>query len=264
MWYQRTMRFVSLLAISLVAIAWLARPAAAGIVNVQSILATEADEGFSGAVTATADWRTGNTELLVLSAAPVARLRVGKNLAIGILRGEFGRAAGARIIGSTFAHLRYRRDLHPRLLAEVFAQHELDQFRRLATRALVGVGPRAVLVDAGKLNVAFGLAYMLEFEQLRDDMEPDAGASDLQHRASSYAMVRYQIDDRLQAVETAYAQPRLNDPNDVRLLSDSQLVVKITPTLALTTSFMIAYDAAPPDAIQKLDTALKSSITINF
>lgn len=264
MWYQRSMRSARLLAIWLVAIAWPARPAAAGIVNVQSILATEAEEGFSGAVTASADWRTGNIDLLTLSAAPVARLRVGKNLAVGILRGEYGRASGARYIGSTFAHLRLRRDLFPRLQAEAFAQHELDKFRRLATRALVGAGPRMLLSDRGKLEVALGVAYMLELERLRDDMEPDAGQSDLQHRASSYAAIRYEIDDRLQAVQTAYAQPRLTDATDIRLLSESQLVVKIAPTLAFTTSFIIAYDSAPPDAIETLDSALKSSITINF
>jgi hypothetical protein len=242
----------------------LARPAAAGIVNVQSILAADADEGFSGAVTASADWRTGNTELLVLSAAPIARLRVGKSLGIAIARGEFGKAANARIIGNTFAHLRFRRELHPRVLAEVFAQHEFDQFRRLNTRALAGLGPRVAIVDRGKLELAIGVAYMLEYEELRNDMEPDAGETDLQHRASSYLSLRYAIDERLQVVETAYAQPRLTDASDVRLLSESQLVVKVSKTLALTTSFMIAYDSAPPNAIEKRDTALKSSITVNF
>ncbi|HUH04334.1 MAG TPA: DUF481 domain-containing protein [Kofleriaceae bacterium] len=258
------MRTARLLAVSLVVISWLGRPAAGGIVNVQSILATEAEEGFSGAVTAAADWRTGNVDLLTLSAAPVARVRAGKNLVVGILRGEYGRASAGRYLASTFAHLRYRRDLRPRLQLEGFAQHELDRIRRLASRALVGAGPRLLLIDRGKLEVALGVAYMLELEQLREDMEPDAGQRDLQHRASSYAAIRYEIDDRLQAVQTAYAQPRLTNATDVRLLSESQLVVKIAPTLAFTTSFVIAYDAAPPEAIEKLDTALKSSITINF
>jgi hypothetical protein len=95
-------------------------------------------------------------------------------------------------------------------------------------------------------------------------MEVDAGATDVQHRASSYVGLRYDIDDRLQLVETAYVQPRLTDPSDVRLLSESQLVVKVNSTLAFTTSFMIAYDAAPPAAIKKRDTTLKSSITVNF
>jgi len=238
--------------------------ARAGIVNVQSALSTSADEGVSGSVTGTADWRTGNTNLLVLGAAAVVRYRRGDHLWLGIAKGDLGKSNGARIIAKTFAHLRYRYRFDRLVLGEVFAQHELDQFRRLATRALVGAGPMFDLVDRKNLSVGLGVAYMLEYEKLRNDGAIDAGQSDVQHRLSSYVTAHYQLDDHLELVETAYAQPRLTDAADYRLLSDSQLVVKVNSKISLSTTFSVAFDNRPPATIKKTDTALKSAVSVSF
>lgn len=241
-----------------------ASPAGAGIVNVQSILATEADEGLSGSIAGSADWRTGNVDLLVLSAAPVARYRRRDHLLVGIVRGELGRSKGERIISRTFEHLRYRYQLHPRLVGEVFTQHEYDEFRRLELRALVGAGPLFHLLQADGYRLSWGVAYMLEYENLRDDMQPDAGTTDLAHRASTYLTGSYELDDRVQLVETVYAQPRLTEASDLRLLNESQIIVKVTEAIGLTTALTVAWDNAPPAGIEELDTSLKSSITYSF
>lgn len=247
-----------------VAILGFTAPATAGIVNVQSILATEAEEGLSGSITGSADWRTGNVNLLVLSAAPVARYRRGNHLGLVIVRGELGRSNDVRIISKTFEHLRYRYDLHPRLTLEAFTQHEYDRFRRLELRALAGAGPLIHLVRGDDYRLSWGLAYMLEYEKLRDDTLPDAGATDLAHRASTYLTGSYELDERVQVVETFYAQPRITDAGDLRLLNDANLIFKITEEVGLTTTFSLSWDRKPPAGIEKLDTGLKSSITYSF
>jgi hypothetical protein len=241
-----------------------AAPAHAGIVNVQSVLATEAEEGLSGSITAGVDWRTGTIRLLGLSAAPVARYRAGDHLLIGIVRGEYRTFGDSKVVARTFEHLRYRYRLVPRVTAEVFAQHEYDEFRRIELRALAGAGPKFDLVHRPRTNLAWGLAYMLEHRRLRDDDQPDAGARRTQHRASSYLTGSYQVKDDLQLVETFYAQPVLTDPGDIRLLSESQLVVKLTDQLALTTSFVLAYDRRPPAGVKRLDTALTHTVGYSF
>ncbi len=250
--------------LALVGVLALGGEARAGIINVQSALSAKSDEGVSGSVTGSADWRTGNTNLLVLGAAGVVRYRCGDHLWLGIVKGDFGKSAGTRIIAKTFEHLRYRYRFHPRLFGEVFAQHELDQFRRLATRALAGAGPMFSLVSRDQVSVGLGVAYMLEYEKLRNDGAIDAGASDVQHRLSSYVTAHVEIDDHLEVIETAYAQPRLTDASDYRLLSESQLVVKATAKISLTTTFSVAFDNAPPATIKKTDTALKSAISVSF
>ena len=121
------------------------------------------------------------------------------------------------------------------------------------------------------------VAYMLEFERVQERIEerdppPNVvhdGYDETQHRASSYALGRVKLGDNLDLVETFYIQPRLTDLGDTRLLSQSQLVVKVTKKVSITTSIYIAYDTVPPHdgtpvAVKKLDSALKTSLTYEF
>jgi putative salt-induced outer membrane protein YdiY len=254
------------LVILFVALAYLApTPASAGIINVQSILATEADEGLSGSLSGSADWRTGNVDFLFLSATPVARYRAGDHLWIGIVRLERKTTSGDTVLVSrTFEHLRYRYRITDRVLFEGFGQHTFDAIRRLNLRAIGGAGGKVDLIDDDKFGVAVGVAYMLEYERIKNDMEIDAGDTDLAHRASSYLTGHYALDDRVQLVETFYAQPKLTDFDDTRILSESQLVFKLTKRVSFSTAFTIAYDTAPPETIDKLDTALQSTITVEL
>jgi hypothetical protein len=263
--------------------------ARAGIVNVQSILATEAEKGLSGAVSGSIDWRTGNHTRLLLSIAPVARYRTGPHLVIALLSGEYYRDTDDLRF---FEHVRYRYRLSARILGEVFAQHERNDKRLLVLRAVVGAGPKLELVDRDKLHVGVGVAYMLEVECLKyaeclQDGAPDPyltllapeESPSLNHRASSYLTVGYEIDERLQLVQTLYAQPRLTDLGDIRLLSESALVVKLSKHLSFKTSFTLAYDSMPPEYeyndpnnpdnpglpdVKATDTALNSTITYDF
>jgi hypothetical protein len=251
-------------AVVAVLLALWANPASAGIVNVQSSLVSPADEGLSGSLTGSALLKTGNVELLILRGQGTARYRSGDHLWVAIINGNFGRNTDGTFLSRTFEHIRYRYRLNKRLTAEAFTQHEYAKFRRLTFRALFGAGPKIDIVQKKKYSMAVGVAYMLELERLLDDGEIDAGNSDTAHRASSYVTGHYELDKRLQLVETFYVQPRLDDFGDIRLLNQSSLVVKANDKLSFSTSFSIAYDRAPPATIKRVDTQLTSSITLSF
>jgi len=251
----------------LVALALVFAPgvADAGIVNVQSVLATDVEEGLSASFTGTVDWRTGNSNVLLGSLATVARYRHGDHLGFAMLRGELGRSNGNRNIARTFAHLRYRYLLSERWLGETFAQHEYDEFRRLETRALFGVGPRYVFFDNKKIQLSAAIAYMFEIEDLNNsEAAVDAGVTNYQHRISSYLLATVKLADNLEFLETVYAQPRIDDPDDIRVLNENRLVVKVSEKVSINTSFVLSYDAEPPDTTARTETALRSSITIGF
>ena len=239
--------------------------ASAQIHNVQSILATDAEEGLSGALSGSADWRTGNVSFLFLSATPVARYRTGKHLVVGIFRGERRTSRGIKLVSRVFEHVRYRYSLTDRFLVEAFGQHEFDGIKRLTIRALGGAGAKADIIDGEGYGVGIALAYIFEYELLSEDaMLADSGDDDFAHRASSYLVGHYEIDDRLLLVETIYVQPRLTDPSDVRLLGEIGLTVKVTKKLAFTTAFTLAYDSVPPETVESIDTALTSTVTFTF
>lgn len=240
------------------------RDAHAGIYNVQSILATEAESGLSGAISGSADWRTGNVDYLFLSATPLARYHSGNHLIIGLAQANHKTSEGDIIISRFFEHLRYRYQFSNRILGEVFGQHEFDAVKRLQSRALIGVGPKLEIVNDKSYGIDIGVSYMFEYEKLQNDGPPDSGASDLQHRSSTYLVGHYELDERVQLVESLYVQPRVTDAGDLRVLNESQLTFKLTEKLSFATAFTIAYDSTPPDTIKKLDTALKSSLTLNL
>lgn len=247
-------------------LAWAGPSARAGIVNVQSSLATEADEGLSGSISGAVDWRTGNVDRLSLSLAPVARYRRGDNLFIALASGEFFRTEGINFDQRIFEHLRYRRTLTDWVLGEAFVQHEFNDRRRLQLRAVAGAGPRGQLLDRDRVRLGVGVAYMFEYERL-DDGDPaliDAGDTHANHRISSYLTGSYEADDRLLLVGTVYGQPRMDDLGDIKALVESQIVLKLSTHLSFTTSFSLSYDSEPPDTVESLDTRLQSGITYDF
>lgn len=242
-----------------------ASQANAGIVNVQSSLTAPAAEGFSGSLTGSALVRGGNAEVFILRGSGTVRYRSGDHLVIGIVNGNFGKSGESTFLSNTFEHARYRLKLSDRLTGETFVQHTFNKFTRLELRALFGVGPKIDIIEKKKYSLALGVAYMLEYERIANDEVSDAGDTDTAHRASSYLTGRYEIDDRLQLVDTFYAQPRLDDVSgDYRLLNESSLVVTASKKLSFTTSFSISYDRKPPRDTKRVDTSLTSSITLSF
>ncbi len=242
----------------------LSSTANAGIYNMQSTLATHSEEGLSGSLGASADWRTGNIEYLQLTATPLARYRNGKHFIVGLATANRRTNNGDIIISRFFEHLRYRYDLSESILGEVFVQHEFDALKRLELRALVGGGPKFNLVNKKSVTLDLGISYMLEYEKLQNDGNTDSGVTDFQHRNSTYIVAGYKLDDRVKLSESVYVQPRLTDANDIRALSESELTFQLTKHLSFTSSFTLAYDSRPPNSIEKLDTTLKSSITFKF
>lgn len=255
------MRIALVLAFSLVA-----SSASAQIVNVQNVLGEDVREGFSGAVDASVDWRTGNVDLLLLSGAGTIRFKRECHFGFLTVRGDFGRAGDPprRILARAFQHLRYRRTITEWLTGEVFAQNESDQFRRLRNRALLGVGPRFLLVSTEGFRLSLGAAYMIEARRIGEDAMADAGDSDLQHRLSAYVVAAGRLNDAVKVMEVLYAQPRFDDPGDVRVLSELSILSKLSSRFAFKTSFVVAYDASPPLGIEKLDTVLQSGLSATF
>jgi len=251
-----------------VLVAWPAE-ARAQIVNVQSLLGQDLPEGFSGNLDAGADWRTGNTELLLVQGAATLRYKHEDHLVFAIVRSAYSRVGSGddaqQIIGNTFEHLRYRWKLSPRFTAEAFAQHEYDQFRRLQLRALVGAGPRVTLLQNPKAGLVFGVAYMLEQEQLSEkDGTTDGGSRYTASRMSTYLLFTSALNDVVTFVDTVYWQPRLGDPSDFRLLDETQLQVKLSEHFTFKTAFVLAHDASPPQTVEKTDTALQTGVSVRF
>lgn len=239
--------------------------AEAQIVNIQALFdESTAPQGTSGGAELSLDWRTGSTHLLVARGVVIGQWRSEKHVVLGVARGEYGFANGDIIVSKFLEHARYRYRFTDWLAGETFIQHELDAFRRLRLRALVGAGPRFTLWRSDEASLVLGVAAMLEYEQLRHDDAPDAGAEHLDPRLSSYVIGRVRVMENMSFVETLYVQPRLTDVSDVRLLNETLLSVEPNKRFVFTTGLVLTYDTSPPATVPKLDTQLRTGIGVKF
>lgn len=249
-----------------VALLGLARVASAQIVNVQALLEDEPEPGVSGKVEASGDWRTGNTRLLRVGAAAALQYACGPHRGFAIVRGDYGQSGSplTKYLSKTFEHVRYRWSASPRWTAEVFAQNEADEFRRLRLRALAGAGPRLTVASADELTAHVGVAYMFEYELRPDDGGADSGRGSAAHRVSSYVTGAYARDPKVRVHATAYVQPRLDAPRDLRVLIEAGLTVALSSSISYKTAFTLGHDSRPPDGTNRTDTALQSALSLAF
>jgi hypothetical protein len=240
-----------------------ASSARAQIFNVQPLLEKQAAPGFSGAVEGALDWRTGNTTLTLLSGSAHGQWQRDPHLVFITVHGELGISLGAEVVSKDLEHARYRLRLSRLFAAEAFVQHDADAFRRLAVRAIGGAGLRLRLVDGRHVTLAVAAAYMLEYEKLAAGMFPDSGASTLDHRLSTYAVVAVRAR-WLMLAHTVYAQPRFDDFADVRMLGDSSLSLTVSKHLLVRFSVTLTLDTRPPAGVVPVDTDVKSTLAATF
>ncbi|HEX4422957.1 MAG TPA: DUF481 domain-containing protein [Kofleriaceae bacterium] len=240
--------------------------AQAQIVNVQAALAKPPEhDDQAGQVEGKITWREGNNPLFDLGGAGSLVVRRSNVLGLIVVRGEYGTSAGTLLTKKTFEHIRIRSLLDGGWRWEVFAQHEYDQFRRLSLRAVTGTGPAYQLVDTKPIVVLAGAAYIYEDERLDTRAGTiDAGVHSVAHRISAYVTGHESVGAGAAIIETVYAQPRIDDPGDIRILGELSVQSKLSSRIALKDSFNVAYDRTPPDRVKPYDTALEASVIVTF
>ena len=240
--------------------------ARAQIVNVQGQLAkAPAADGVTGQIEGKVDWRDGNNPLFQIGGVGAVLIRRGKLLGLALAKGEYGKSNDVVLSKKTFEHVRVRYSIDCRWKWEAFAQHEYDKFRRLSIRQILGTGPALQIVDNKEVGVLAGAAYLLEFEEL--DQRPgtiDAGKRTIANRGSFYLTGLEKVGGQVAIVQTVYAQPRLDDPSDIRLLGELSVTSKLSKRIALTDGFTIAYDRTPPDGIKRRDLQLTVGVIVTF
>ncbi|MBA2542337.1 MAG: DUF481 domain-containing protein, partial [Deltaproteobacteria bacterium] len=240
------MRWVFVLTVLLIA-----AEARAQIVNVQGQLAKAPEkDSVIGQVEAKLDWREGNSPLFQVGGTAALLVHEGRFIGLVLVKGEWGESRGVAFSRKTFEHVRARYRIDCRWKWEAFAQHEFDKFRRLSVRAVAGTGPALQIVNEKRFAMLAGAAYLFEIEQLDErPMTTDAGERTFAHRASLYLTGVEKIGEHVAIVQTLYAQPRLGDPGDLRMLAELSVTTKLSKHIALTDSFTVAYDRTPPDGI---------------
>ncbi len=148
------------------------------------------------------------------------------------------RAADENFINAGFFHLRYARYLSQHTRWEAFSQVQYNEQLQLRVRALLGTGPRFLLLRKEKSRVYLGTLLMLEYNEIGTD-----NLVFRDQRLSTYLSFSVRPSPTFQLNGTTYYQPLLSDFAEARLSTANSAVFKITQVLSFQTTFTLSYDS---------------------
>ena len=219
-------------------------------------------KGVSLVLEGTFDGHTGNTTGLTADGLVGAGLASGRHLAFVFASADYSKLNGSLGVDKSFAHARYDFMLTPGVWWEFFAQAQSDYFQLLAIRNLFGTGPRFTAYEDKHIGIFLGAAYMVERDAY--DLAPGApqARTPVYSRFDSYLSAHATLSDGIDAVTTTYIQPRVEDPGDVRIESESGFVFKVTKIFSTGISLTAHYDSNPVPGVLRTDTELKNVLML--
>jgi len=238
--------------------------AAFGQVNIEKLREEPPDGGISSDISVLFSTRSGNVDITQLSGNWRTDYVASSSTTFLILRGMYGWLSGDPFSNEGLAHLRHSHNVSGWIHAEAFGQIDYDKSRKLEFRSVGGAGVRFGLIERESVKLAWGTAYMIEYE--RYDLQPEDLHSEREtsHRWSNYLSLRVPISDESALVWTAYVQPRFDDFGDLKTLSEGAVETALTDVLTLTVAARLRYDSAPPDGVVKRDTFFMTGLGIQF
>ncbi len=246
------------------ALALMQTPAFAGPVNVDKLSAGQDREGLATSASVAIALGRGNVERGELhlngaldwrrhfaqrdpSRPPWLRIRVRVSA-----NAHYGTAFGRTLYSRGLAHASAVHFWHRRVGTGGFAQIQYDEFLALQRRMILGlIAPTIIAVHRERLRLRFNTGYMLEFERNRITVPGDPHpAQVINHRNNTTMVIEIGlIEDRALTLRNLVdAQPRFDDPRDLRLLESVQLEGRISRNFAMGLDADLSWDSRPASA----------------
>lgn len=163
------------------------------------------------------------------------------------------------LLNRGFQHFRYNYEIKPFIIPEAFVQAQYDQIWKIDLRFLAGAGPRFRFLKTDTSHVYMGTLMMYEYEQITDGAEINRDV-----RFSIYLSAGYAFNKVFKISNITYFQPRLDNPNDFRISTETQAAFSITSRLGFKARFSLSYDTRPPAQLQNTFYSLVNSLSFNF
>jgi len=221
-------------------------------------------KGFSGNLSFYVSAKTGNTDIQEFEADSKLGYTGDNFHTLIIGQGTFGWEDGNQYSNNALLHLRYIRELNSIVSPELFTQIDYDKKRSLLFRYLVGGGIRLALINDSLSSFSYGSSYMFEYEKLDLPKNSKHLHKTYNNRWNNYLSYSNLVSPNSRISLAVYFQPRFDQFNDFRILSENFISVNISSKLSLSLSFRFRYDSKPPDKIRKFDTISSMGITVSL
>jgi hypothetical protein len=233
-------------------------------VNVEALRRDPDRQGFSGVLAFDLALRAGNVDLVQLAINGRADHITRRSASFLVGSGDLGLEGGSRFTNAGLLHLRHAHIARHWLAVEAFGQINYEEPRLLDFRALVGSGVRVRAFDREQFRLSVGTGYMFEHERLDLPSSATHPVRTSVHRWNSYASLWGAPAANVVFGLVVYVQPQIDDVEDVRMLSDVAVSIRVTEAIAMESRVNSRFDSRPPDGIERGDLALKTGISVAF
>lgn len=233
-------------------------------VNIEKYNNMNSSNGFNGNLSFYISAKTGNTDTQEFEIDGRLNFKGDKFYSFLIGQGEYGWNKGKEYSNNALLHFRYIRELDEIFNPEIFVQINYNKSRLLLFRSLAGLGMRITLLSDSVSNFTYGTAYMYEYENLDNSKSIFQLSETKHHRWSNYISYSNTLTNNSRLSIVIYTQPRFDNFNDLRMLSENHLSVGFTNRLSLSINFSLMYYSRPPIGVKELDTNTKVGLTIKL
>ena len=233
-------------------------------VNIERYNNLNSIDGLMGNISFYISSKTGNTDIQEFEIDGRVNYKGENFYSFLIAQGEYGWNKGNEYSNNALLHIRHLQDIDGIFDPELFAQINYDKSNLLLFRSLFGAGVRLSLITDTLVSLDFGTSYMYEIENIDLPNIAKHPSKTNHSRWSNYLSYSSNVSNNSRISVVIYAQPRLDDFSDVRLLSENHLKVGLTDKLSLSLSFHLRFDSEPPDGVKDTDTNTKVGFTFRF
>ncbi|MFK8001876.1 MAG: DUF481 domain-containing protein [Polyangiales bacterium] len=266
--------------------------AATGTMNVERLRGSELEAGWAAQLSLNAAYATGNIESVNLGGSgalhyvrlfadpvepaseadpdepcedPPKALVHARDHTFFAVSGGWARINESVWLNNAFAHLRHTHWFIPEFGFDAFAQIQHNDITALNRRILAGAGVRVDAIYERMGTLAFGTAYMAEWEENEIPAGGVHPVSPLNHRWTSYVTAHLELaDGKLVISDTLYIQPRFDSFSDFRVLNEFDLQVAINDHFSLGLAVRVRHDSRPPDEVKPTDLQFTNSIRVSL
>lgn len=233
---------------------------AAQIVNIENKRLSAKKEGWSGSADFHLNY-TRNTKSLfqVGNRLKLAHLK-GRHYLLLLTDQSLVKSNEESFINNGFEHIRYNYTFKDsgRVIYEAFQQGQFNKIQRISMRLLLGNGLRFMFVDQEKYQFNLGTGIMGEYEELLSE------TSTFDLLSTNYVSFDGQFSDNFGMNAIMYFQPKLTDPGNYRLSTETSLRFRFNRFLSFKIIYALTHDSRDIEGVRKTNYFVKNTLSFNF
>lgn len=229
------------------------------IMNIESHRLITDTTGWAGTALMSFDYSKTSRELWRAGSNLHVQFKTPKSLYLCLGEYNLTKGSGTDFQNAGVLHLRYNYKFTDWFTGEMFTQSQYNKMLKVKHRWLIGGGPRSKLVGGDVFRLYAGLLYMYEYEELLNSEIVNKA-----HRLSSYLSFTLRLNNNLHLVNTTYFQPKIDEFKDFRVMSQSNMNLKISKHFTFTVSYVFGLDMFPAEGIPRETHSFRNALQFRF